>query len=172
MLERWTQDRSVMHLRIVRPSQALSLPPLPNHVALPAMPAPLPQGARPDQAELPLQLQAMWGVAEAAAAAQAALGDHLHHLRPMPEPDPAAQQQQQQLEPGLPAATADLVAQLSVGALLGGGSGPVAQSAAGDPLAVATGSLSTVSASPRTTATAADGAAALAQAPPPPESGS
>lgn len=79
MLERWTQDRSVLHLRVVRAAQQL-LPPLPG------MPTPLADGGRGE--EIPPQLQAMLGAAEAAAAQALALGEQHSLLPPMPKPLP------------------------------------------------------------------------------------
>ncbi len=140
VLERWTQDRSVLHLRIVRAAQLL--PPLPG------MPAPLPAGGPAD--DIPPQLQAMLGAAEAAAAL--ARGEQPSELPPMPEPQvlpdlPLPQQQAQQQ-----AAQKD--------GLLGGGSG--------SPLA---GSLSTRSGRSDTPSDTLGVATAAAPAMPEPQSG-
>lgn len=89
MLERWTPDRSVVHLRILRASHQQAhqqlLPPMPAAPpVLHSMPLTANGGALPQElAGLPLQLQAMLGVAEAAAAAAA-----------LPPPLPISGQQQ------------------------------------------------------------------------------
>lgn len=89
-LERWTPDRSVIHLRILKPSQG-ALPQLPAGLpaGLPSLPvAHSSEGGGPLQvSQLPPQLQAMLGVAEAAAATMLPLP-----LPPLPLPpqEPAA----------------------------------------------------------------------------------
>lgn len=115
MLERWTPDRSVVHLRILRASHQQAqqqpqahtelLPPMPAAPpGLHGMPLPANGGASPQElAGLPLQLQAMLGVAEAAAAAAA--------LPPLPlngqhQPEQQAQQlEQPQLQGQAPGAS-------------------------------------------------------------------
>lgn len=96
MLERWTQDRSVIHLRILRAQPQQQLPPVPM---LPALQlaglsgGPAESSGQEEEAlqpnHFPLQLQAMLG-----AAAEAA---KLEQPRDVPLPPPPPQQQQQQL---------------------------------------------------------------------------
>ena len=125
MLERWTHDRSVVHLRILRPAQALAQveaqalldTALPAGLQLPHAPLSVATaglaslgGLRAEDAamrtlELPLQLQAMLG---AAAAAQAAAA-HTEQYQPseLHQQHQAHQQQQkhqqQEAEGSVPA---------------------------------------------------------------------
>lgn len=113
VLERWTQDRSVLHLRITR-SAAQQLLPLGT-----AAPAAAPAG------DIPPQLQAMLGAAEAAAAQAALALSEAPPPPPMPEPLPQAPQGQQAEQQ---AQQAQQVAQPGSAQAAGGSGSPVAGS--------------------------------------------
>ena len=100
VLERWTQDRSFLHVRILRSAPQAQLPVLGDLPVLPTLP--LPGGG----AGMPPALQAMLGVAAEAAAAEALNSDTtlpplptlslLPNLQPLPQQEQPQQQQQQQ----------------------------------------------------------------------------
>ncbi|KAI7844704.1 hypothetical protein COHA_001792 [Chlorella ohadii] len=104
VLERWTQDRSVLHVRILRSAPQAPLPDLGQLPVLPSLPLSGGGAGLPPVTTLPPALQAMLGVAAEAAAAEALKNDTT--LPPLPtlsllpelEPQQPAQQQQQQAQ--------------------------------------------------------------------------
>ncbi len=105
VLERWTQDRSVLHVRILRSAPQAPLPDLGQLPVLPSLP--LSGGAGlPPVTTLPPALQAMLGVAAEAAAAEALKNDTtlppLPTLSLLPELEPQQPAQQPQQQPAQP----------------------------------------------------------------------
>lgn len=112
VLERWTQDRSVLHVRILRSAPHAQLPAFGDLPVLPPLPLPGSDAGLPPVTALPPALQAMLGVAAEAAAAEALNSDTtlpplptlslLPNLQPLAQREPPPPQREQQQPPQSP----------------------------------------------------------------------